>query len=63
MKIPSSCYYFLLKLQASIDLFSQSAFQGQTAHFSKDVVILLSTVPGAESFKYQFLKYKYYNWG
>ena len=62
-KFPLSVITFWENYRLPWTLFSQTAFQGQTAHFSKDVMILLSTVPGAESFKYQFFKYKYYNWG
>lgn len=53
-KFPLSVITFWENYRLPWTLFSQTAFQGQTAHFSKDVVILLSTVPGAESFKYQF---------
>ena len=55
MKIPSFCYYFLRKLQASMDLVFTDSIPRSNSSFSKDVVILLSTVPGAESFKYHFL--------
>ena len=53
-KFPLSVITFWENYRLPWTLFSQTAFQGQTAHFSKDVMILLSTVPGAESFKYQF---------
>ena len=52
-KFPLTVITFWENYRLPWTLFSQTAFQGQTAHFSKDVVILLSTVPGAESFKYQ----------